>query len=113
MKFKLPLIFILSVCLSIPLAIAATNQGSKQIDLHGGTRGKVPFPHQRHQTAIGDCKVCHHIFPQTPGAIEALQSQGQLKPKQVMNKMCINCHRAEKKAGKPSGPTTCNQCHVR
>jgi hypothetical protein len=42
-----------------------------------------------------------------------MKAQGKLKPKHVMNKMCIKCHRAEKKAGNPSGPLTCSKCHVK
>jgi len=113
MKMKLLLIFLLSICLAIPLATAVTNKGADQIELNGGTKGSVPFPHHQHQTALGDCNICHHVFPQTPGALDASKAQGTLKPKQVMNKMCLKCHRAEKKAGNPSGPTTCNQCHTK
>ena len=110
---KLFSMLVLMVCLSMPPALAGTDRGAGQMNLSGGSRGEVLFPHDRHQTALGDCNICHHLFPQTTGAIATLQAQGQLQPKQVMNKMCINCHRAEKTAGRPTGPTTCNQCHVR
>jgi hypothetical protein len=34
-----------------------------------------------------------------------------LAGKQVMNKLCVQCHKERKKAGDTSGPTTCTQCH--
>ena len=33
--------------------------------------------------------------------------------KKVMNLQCIKCHKAEKQAGRPHGPVTCNSCHVK
>ena len=81
--------------------------------LEGGSRGRVPFPHLRHQTGLRDCQVCHALFPQERLSIERLKSEGQLVKKQVMNTLCIKCHRAEASAGNPSGPKTCAQCHVR
>jgi hypothetical protein len=81
MKVDLLLILILSVCLSIPAATAVTNQGAEQIGLNGGSGGKVAFPHRRHQTKLGDCNICHQLFPQTPGAIDAMKASGQLAKK--------------------------------
>ncbi|WP_155312140.1 cytochrome c3 family protein [Desulfosarcina ovata] len=57
--------------------------------------------------------VCHSVFPQETGAIETMKASGALTSKQVMNAQCIKCHKAEKRAGKPFGPLTCNTCHVR
>ena len=114
MSLKLPLIIILSVGLALSGAVAGVvNKGAPQIDLDGGSRGTVPFPHQKHQNTLGDCNACHQLFPQSAGAIAGLKGEGRLADKQVMNKLCIKCHRAEKAAGKPSGPTTCNKCHVK
>ena len=41
------------------------------------------------------------------------KTKKKLEKKHVMNKLCIKCHKAEKKAGKPYGPTTCSKCHIR
>jgi hypothetical protein len=30
-----------------------------------------------------------------------------------MNLQCIKCHKKEKRANKPSGPVTCNTCHMK
>jgi hypothetical protein len=96
-----------------PQVLGAKSMGAREIKLAGGSRGDVPFPHFGHQNRLGDCNVCHDLFPQTKGSIEKLKAQGKLKSKQVMNKHCIKCHKAEKKAGNASGPTTCAKCHVR
>ena len=92
-------------------AMALDNKGSETISLDGGSRGEVHFPHFRHQNALGDCSVCHNLFPQEQGAIARLKQAGKLASKEVMNKHCIKCHRAEKNAGNKAGPVSCTQCH--
>jgi len=87
--------------------------GAEQMHLYGGDRGAVPFPHRRHQERLTDCNICHAVFPRQKDSIKTMQAAGALSPKVVMNKQCIKCHRAEKRAGNPSGPTTCSKCHVR
>jgi hypothetical protein len=91
---------------------AIENRGAADIVIEGGNRGDVPFPHLQHQDKLVDCNVCHAVFPQQRGAIETLKAEGQLKPRQVMNKQCTNCHREKKRAGEKSGPTTCKSCHT-
>lgn len=113
MKNKTWLIPILFFFLISAVVYAVENKGSAQIDIFGGSRGKVPFPHHAHQSRIGDCNVCHASFPQEPDALAKYKDSGQLKKKEVMNKQCIKCHKAEKAAGNPSGPTTCSKCHTR
>lgn len=95
-----------------PQVLGAQNRGAKELHLTGGSRGEVVFPHANHQKRL-DCKVCHTLFPQAKGSVEKLKAEGKLKGKQVMNKLCIKCHKAEKRAGKPAGPTTCVKCHQR
>jgi hypothetical protein len=97
----------------LPLDLGAQNMGAQEIKLAGGSRGEVPFPHLNHQNKLVDCNICHSIFPQTKGSIAKLKAEGKLKSKQVMNTHCIKCHKAEKRAGNASGPTTCAKCHVR
>jgi hypothetical protein len=87
------------------------NKGAEEMVLEGGAQGRVPFPHLRHQTRLADCRTCHDLFPQVKGSIDKLKAEGSLKSKQVMNIHCIKCHRTEKRAGNPSGPTTCSKCH--
>jgi len=111
-KFMWVLLLILSVSIAATV-LAASNKGASDIQIDGGSRGEVPFPHHAHQERLGDCNVCHAVFPQEPQSLNKLKAAGQLKPKEVMNKQCVKCHRAEKKAGNKSGPTTCSQCHIR
>ena len=117
-KYLTSIGFIMALTLSIavgltPQQAGAKNMGAKEIQLAGGSRGDVPFPHLGHQKKLGDCNVCHGLFPQAKGGIQKLIGEGKLKSKQVMNKHCIKCHKAEKRAGNPTGPTTCAKCHIK
>ena len=107
------LLVILGMVFAAALAVANQNMGAEDITLDGGTKGKVPFSHRKHQDNLKDCNICHDTFPQSLGAIDDYKAQGKLKKKQVMNKLCTKCHKAEKKAGKAAGPTTCKTCHVK
>jgi len=114
MKFHwICVIIIAGICLLGAAAVANQSPGAPQMDLNGGERGKVPFPHLKHQETLGDCNICHSVFPQKADSIDALKAEGKLKPKEVMNKQCVKCHKDNKKEGKPTGPTTCSKCHVR
>lgn len=90
---------------------AAENLGAEQMVLDCGNGGPVPFPHHRHQVVVGDCQVCHVLFPQEEGSINKLKAGGQLARKQVMNKLCVQCHKERQRTGQNSGPTTCTECH--
>jgi len=94
-------------------SLATTNKGAANIEINGGKRGNVPFPHHQHQARIGDCQICHSVFAQKSGSINELKAEGTLKKKYVMNKLCTKCHKANKKAGRKSGPTTCKKCHIK
>jgi len=98
---------------AVALSTTQQNNGAEQIELPGGTRGKVPFPHRLHQEKLVDCQICHATFEQKAGVIEELKAQGQLKKKYVMNTLCTKCHKEKKKAGEKSGPTTCSKCHIK
>jgi len=117
MKFKL-IVALAAVAAILAVATLATtmadqNKGAAKMELDGGKRGKVPFPHHQHQENLGDCKICHTLFPQKSGSIAELQTEGKLKKKDVMNKLCTKCHKEKKKAGQKSGPTTCKKCHLK
>lgn len=113
MRAKILLVFIISVFFMTALGLAVENKGNLNKELFGGDRGKVPFPHRMHQDKLGGCNACHSVFSRTHGSIEDMKKKGTLKPKEVMNKQCIKCHRAEKKAGRKPGPLTCSKCHVK
>lgn len=93
--------------------VAAANQAPEKIEIFGGDRGKVPFPHADHQQRLKDCNICHSLFPQEAGAMRKLKQQGTLQAKKVMNLQCIKCHKQDKRDGKPHGPLTCTTCHVK
>ena len=117
MKIKLgvALISIVAIVVGSTVAFSGNDQdkGADSIELDGGTRGRVPFPHHQHQERLVDCKICHSIFPQKTGSIAELKGQGKLKKKYVMNKLCTKCHKETKKAGRKTGPTTCSKCHIK
>lgn len=97
---------------SCAAAVAMQNTGKERILIDGGAKGNIDFPHRIHQDAVSDCTVCHSVFPQKEGSIKELKVQQKLEKKQVMNGTCLNCHRAMKKEGRQTGPTSCNQCHT-
>ena len=111
MKRFLILIGLFSFVMLSSVAISAPNKGAEQIILMGGKRGDISFPHRQHQNKLSDCERCHNLFPQQKQAIEKLKSEGTLKAKQIMNKLCVACHRSERNAGRPAGPTLCSKCH--
>jgi hypothetical protein len=92
-------------------ATATQNKGAAQITIDGGERGTISFPHHLHQDKLGDCKICHSYFPQEPHAIEKLKAEGKLARKEIMNKLCVKCHKARRRAGEAAGPVTCSKCH--
>jgi len=106
-------LFFIGFLLFLSPANADQNRGAEKMELYGGKNGKVHFPHHRHQTVLNDCSKCHSTFPQRSGSIESMKTEGKLKKKAVMNAVCIQCHRAEKNAGRPSGPVKCSECHIK
>jgi len=112
MNKRMVLFCLIGLTFSVAVAVAHNN-GKKEIILHGGKKGNITFPHHRHHDIVTDCMVCHKDFPKEPGALQASKKAGALKKKQVMNKTCLKCHRARKKAGEAYGPVSCSGCHVK
>jgi len=108
--FLTALVFLMLIGISSAMVTSDQNKGAPEIRLDAGGKGPVDFPHQRHQQTLGDCNICHNIFPQTLGIIKDLKDQGKLKEKQVMNH-CRECHRSMADTGKKTGPTSCQKCH--
>ena len=106
------MVCILTLC-GVLSVVAVENKGAEQICVDGGSRGVVPFPHHRHQNALGECNICHDLFPQEQGSIARLKKEGILIKKQIMNKHCVKCHKTKKRAGEATGPTTCAKCHIK
>lgn len=110
MKTTLFLTIILAMFLVTSFAISDQNKGAATIMLQGGSSGNVSFSHHRHQNALGDCNLCHALFPQSTGSTEKLKAEGRLKKKEVM-KQCQTCHRQRADKGERAGPTACKGCH--
>ena len=107
---------VLLICLAVMLAgmaLAVENKGAETMELEGGKRGNVPFPHHQHQNKLVDCKICHDTFPQEKGVIEKLKKAGKLKPKHGSYNQCSKCHKEKRRAGEKSGPITCKKCHIK
>jgi len=104
------LMLLIGIMLVSSMLIAGQNKGTKEMVLFGGRKGNVSFPHHRHQTILGDCNICHNLFPKVTGSILDLKVNKKLKNKQVMEQ-CSNCHKAKEKAGDKAGPTRCKACH--
>ncbi len=106
---------VLTLCLALAAVPAQTatsdRKGPETLFIDGGSKGNITLPHREHQEDLKDCKICHSIFPKKGGGINAMKDDGALKKKQVMNKLCLKCHRALKKADKEAGPTSCSGCH--
>ncbi len=105
--------FLLVSGAAVALCNTEQDRGAKEIELQGGKRGSVFFPHRLHQENLVDCQICHAIFEQKAGSIAELKAQGKLKKKHVMNKLCTKCHKEKKRAGEKTGPTKCTKCHVK
>jgi len=93
------------------LVIAAENRGAETLKVDGASKGTVTFPHKVHQDELKDCNICHATFPQELGVIKKLKENKELKRKEVMNDVCLKCHKDYKAAGKEHGPINCNGCH--
>lgn len=111
MKKMLPLLIVIGFFIAVQTAFTDSGPiGKAVIEIFGGKKGNVTFPHHTHQKALGDCNLCHHLFPQKKGAIQEMITQRTLIQKQVMNN-CLACHRDKRKQGVKAGPTSCSQCH--
>ena len=58
---------------------ATENKCAEIILINGGKMRDIHFPHHRHQNVLGDCNVCHDLFPARSGSITELKEQGKLK----------------------------------
>ena len=100
---------------------AEVNKGAEKytIDKCQKRKGPVPFNHYQHQQIEGvTCKTCHHKVKEgeTPKACFSCHqcTKGEApKAMKAFHKNCKGCHVKMKKAGKATGPTGCNKCHVK
>ncbi len=90
------------------------DKGADMIQLNlDRAMAEVDFPHHVHQNVVNDCDACHMTFPMAAGIIEEKITRREFRKQQIMNDVCLDCHRAMKTAGQSTGPVACNQCHIR
>ncbi len=78
------------------MTFAGTVTAADFVDLPA-SKGKVHFPHKKHQDMLNDCMKCHE---KGPGKIKDL---GEV----WAHKVCKGCHMEMKK-----GPVKCSECHM-
>ncbi len=71
-------------------------------------RGKVNFPHQRHQQLAKSCEICHHMGVDA-GPCRPCHAADASAPnaRDAFHKLCIGCHKHK------NGPVGCYDCHHR
>ena len=105
-------IVLVAILLMVMAALAAEkNMGAPTLVIPGGKKADVTLPHEHHQTVLGDCDLCHNLFPQEAGSIVKLKAAGTLKKMQVM-RQCQGCHKEMAKTGQDTGPVKCAECHI-
>lgn len=104
------MVFIVVLSLLFISAAPSENKGAPDITIDAASKGKVAFPHRRHQESLGDCNLCHTLFPQEPNIIRKKITEGSLKKKDVMDH-CRDCHKKKSTVGEKAGPTSCAKCH--
>jgi hypothetical protein len=101
------------------------------------TKGVVTFSHNKHNVDYKiACAECHHTYQDgknvwkegdevkkcdtchTGGKPEASETKGMSKEDKIkayyfsaIHENCVGCHKALKKEAKPTGPTSCKECH--
>ncbi|SLM28613.1 Cytochrome c, class III family protein [Desulfamplus magnetovallimortis] len=109
------MLLIITFILFAAVIVTASEEkkGEPVITVDGGSKGEVSFPHKEHQEELKECNLCHDTFPQEMGVIKKMKDNKELKKKQVMNEVCLKCHKDYKKEGKKYGPISCSGCHAK
>lgn len=128
----LGVMFLFAVVYATEPADTMTMQ-SKLFEKH--SKGLVTFTHKKHNVDYKvPCADCHHVYQDgtnvwkegdaVKGCAEchtqAAAPTGDKTPKaekikayykDAIHENCTGCHKDLKKAGKPTGPTSCKECH--
>jgi hypothetical protein len=102
------------------ILMATASFGADVITLKA-SNGNVTFNHKKHlEAASNNCLKCHHTWKK--GEISGKlcnechkdKAEGKaLSAKDAFHKDCQGCHKELTEAKKPTGPTSCTQCHVK
>jgi cytochrome c-type protein NrfB len=109
-KTKLMIALVLGLSLVPFKNLTGQDKGAATMMLQGGSLGVVAFNHHLHQTALGDCNLCHNLFPQVSGSIEKMKAEGKLKKREVMGQ-CQDCHKQKAASESKTLPVKCGECH--
>jgi cytochrome c-type protein NrfB len=109
-KTKLMIALVLGLSLVPFKNPTGQDKGAATMMLQGGSPGDVAFNHHLHQSALGDCNLCHNLFPRVSGSIEKMKVEGKLKKREVMGQ-CQGCHKQKVASGSKTFPVKCGECH--
>jgi hypothetical protein len=64
---------------------------------------------------VQKCNACHSKDKPSPDERKRMSDAERMKAfhYEAIHENCKGCHNELKKAGKPTGPISCNKCHVR
>lgn len=112
------------------VALAAINLGpsAPAPDAAGMPEGRPAayFPHDAHMMLLA-CTDCHHEYNEAgENVVDEMALDGSdamrcatchtrfadVNAREAFHRQCMVCHRATEKAGNPSGPRTCGNCHL-
>jgi cytochrome c553 len=132
----LSVVFLFAVVSATQQAADTMTMESKVFPEH--TKGLVTFSHKKHNADYKvPCADCHHAYTDGKNTwkegdavqkcdachTEAKAPSGADAPKlsneekiqkyyySAIHENCVGCHKALKKEAKPTGPTTCKECH--
>ncbi len=81
-------------------------------------RPAVLFYHDKHTQALAkknkDCSACHEtVKDRLALKFKRIEDADRQTVMQTYHDNCIACHKESGQPGKPSGPVTCGQCHIK
>lgn len=127
-RFRLILIFIFAIAVPLYLAAQSETITINHVSVFDRlTRSPVLFTHSEHEGLDRvSCTDCHHIYENGKNILDPTEiTEGNIFIKcyvchrtksELMfayHKQCIGCHDKAIESGKPAGPRTCGECHVK
>ena len=125
MKKSLVLAAVILLMVGVNVAFAHHGPATVTIKAAAAKQAPVVFPHAKHSdTLVKTCDTCHHtnkgLTKKTDTKVQkcyachldpkdkAPSMREASLQKNPVHKLCITCHKAQKK-----GPTTCTVCHTK
>ncbi len=81
-------------------------------------RPAVLFYHDKHTDALAkqnkDCTACHETTKDSLSQkFKRIQDKSKKAVMDIYHDQCMSCHKELGKPGKPIGPVTCGECHIK